>query len=160
MELWNKEKDQPNWGATIAAVIGVAIVLFGITFSIAAATFGLRVATAGLIGKGEAHIQTQSAEFRLYAYNHFFDVCAAVQANEGALDAQFESLTTATRDKDKARINANIAGIKAQRQANIATYNADALKWTRGQFRDSDLPYQLSSANYPEGGKTTCAVAY
>lgn len=138
----------------IGAVIGVLLFVW----VIAAAAFGLRVATAGLVGAGEAHIKTQSADFRLYAYNHFFDLCASVQANEGALDAQFDALSTAERPKDKARINSNIAGIKATRQANIARYNADALKWTVGQFRDSDLPSRLSGADYPEGGKTVCAV--
>src|SRR3990167_3979702 len=129
------------WWALVALVF---LVLAG--WGITAATFGMRVATAGLVGRGEARIQIQSAASRITNYEHFFDMCAAVQGQEGSIDAQLVALGTAERDRDRSRININIAALQSLRQQSIAQYNADAFKdYTRGQFRDSDLPYQIEA---------------
>ena len=63
---------------TLAIVVFLVVVGWGVT----AVTFGLRVATAGIVGAGEARIEIQSADFRLAAYPHFFDLCAAIQGHE------------------------------------------------------------------------------
>src|SRR3990167_4124013 len=135
--------------ATLAILIAVGgfVVLFVLAWGIILASFGMRVATAGLFGAGEAHIRTQSADFRLAAYNHFFDLCASVQGNEGQLDALFaerDDLDPASRDYGYTV--KSITGVQGIRAQSVARYNQDALKWTVGQFRDSDLPHQLTSA--------------
>lgn len=137
-------------------VIGVIIMMFGIMLAI----FGLRVMTAGLFGAGEAHIRTQSADFRLAAYNDFFDRCAAIQGNEGQLDALYAELELQSPEsRDYGYTVKSITGVQGARAQAVAQYNQNALKWTVGQFRDSDLPYQLDSAvpYIPNGGKTQCA---
>jgi|SRR3972149_2030035 len=146
-------KDLLAW---VAGVTITVVLLFGLVLAV----FGLRVATAGLFGAGEAHIRTQSADFRLGAYNHFFDLCASVQGNEGQLDALYSELgLVAPESRDYGYTVKSITGVQGIRAQSIARYNQDALKWTVGQFRDSDLPYRLSSVvpYVPEGGKTQCA---
>lgn len=107
------------------------------------------------IGKGEARKQINSGSSRIAAYNHFFDACASVQTLEGQLAAQRAALATAT-GADVGRIQANISGIQGARAGAIAEYNADARKgYTIGQFRSSQLPYQLST----ETGASTSCVA-
>ena len=146
--------------AATLIIIGSFAVLFLAVWGIILASFGMRVATAGLFGAGEAHIRTQSADFRLAAYNHFFDLCASVQGNEGQLDALYQELELqAPESRDYGYTVKSITGVQGIRAQSVARYNQDVLKWTVGQFRDSDLPYHLSSpVPYdPEGSKTECA---
>jgi len=154
-------KDLLAW---VAGVTITVVLLFGLVLAV----FGLRVATAGLFGAGEAHIRTQSADFRLGAYNHFFDLCAAIQGSEGQLDALYQELELEEPgSRDYGYSVKSITGVQGLRAQSIARYNQDALKdYTEGQFRDNDLPYQLVDSDYPpgsgavvpNGGKTVCAV--
>lgn len=130
--------------------------VFVLVFALVAGIWGLRVATAGIYGRGEAHRQVQSAPSRIAAYNHFFDLCVSIQNAEAQIDAQQEALATAEDHVDKSRMTQNIAALKATRAAGINQYNADAAKdYTIGQFKDSDLPYYIAPTAY-EGNRTSC----
>lgn len=141
----------------VTAVIVFAVVVW---LAVASALWGFSVATAGIYGRGEAHKQIQSAEFRITAYNHFFDLCVAVQTDEGSLDAQFDLLAQTTDAETTRIVNVNIAALKANRLRSINQYNADAAKdYTIGQFRDANLPYQLPAVSYDKKGPhTQCAA--
>ena len=128
---------------------------------IASTIWGFGVATAGIFGRGEAHKQIQSSEFRIESYQHFFNTCASIQGLEGQIDeltAQLKQFEPGSREYNI--ISVSLTGVKGFRHTAIAKYNQDALKdYTEGQFRDSDLPYQIKDTNYPnEGGKTGCAL--
>lgn len=140
----------------VAAFFGILLLLWlGVMF-----VFGLRVATAGIVGAGEARIQIQSAPFRIGAYQSFFNKCASIQALEYRLDDAFDQLNTAGTQEDRSRIRTNIAGLQGLHAEAVTRYNTDARKnYTEGQFRDSDLPFQLSTESYTIGGKkTSCGV--
>lgn len=141
---------------SILGVIG-AIVLW---IAIASAVWGFGVATAGIYGRGEAQKEVQSKDFRLEAYHYFFNQCASIQGLEGKIDeltVQLEQLEPGTRTYDYTL--SSLTGVKGLRHEAIRKYNQDALTWTKGQFRDNDLPYEIPDTNYPkEGGKTRCAV--
>lgn len=141
--------------------IGAMVLVFALVWFVTLATFGMRVATAGLFGRGEAHIQIQSAAFRIAAYEQFFNRCAAVQSHEGAIDALLDELDVyEVGSKNHSRTMTNLTGVKAARAEAIALYNAAATKsYTAGQFRDSDLPYQLPTEPYQGRSiHTTCAI--
>lgn len=128
---------------------------------VASAIWGFGVATAGIFGSGEARKQIQSAEFRIEAYQHFFNMCASIQGLEGQINeltVQLEGFQPSSREYNITAVS--LTGVKGARHAAIAKYNQDALKdYTEGQFRDKDLPYQIPDTNYPkEGGKTVCAL--
>lgn len=89
----------------------------------------------------------------------FFNLCASVQIAEGTLDIFFEELKNSTSETDQTRIRTNISAVKAARVSAINQYNANAAKsYTSGQFRASNLPYQLNVSDYDGKVKTQCAT--
>lgn len=141
-------------------IVAACVFFLVLWLALASAVWGLRVATAGIYGQGQARIQIQSASSRIANYEHFFNLCASVQANEGQLDSLNDEISNyEVGSKDRARVLTNITGVNGARLRAIAQYNQDALKdYTGGQFRDSSLPYQLAVTDYPEGGRTQCAL--
>lgn len=138
--------------------VALALVLAAV---ITAAVWGWRSLTAETAGRVGARVQILSADSRIQAYDLFFNECASVQGLEGQLDAQYNERAAAS-GSDLRRVNANIAGITGARAQAIAQYNADARKgYTIGQFRASDLPYQLDPApyDYVKGIHTSCEAA-
>lgn len=159
MSIWNEREDRLNVGTIALYSVLALVVLFAIGWGIILATQGMRYATAGLFGKIEAEVQIQSAGYRIPAYDHFFDLCVSVQKAEVGLDAQYDSLDGAESARERERIRTNIAGLQVTRLGGIQQYNADSRKdYTRGQFRDNDLPWNLSETEYDsvEGEHTSC----
>ncbi len=135
----------------VAKVVGITIAVLIVAWLIIAAFWGLGVATAGLYGRGEAHKQIQSADFRLAAYNHFFNLYASIKSLEGKIDeltAQLEQFEPGTRDYSYTL--SALTGVKGLRHEAIQQYNADAAKdYTIGQFRAVGLPYYIPDTEYP-----------
>lgn len=133
------------------------LITFGVFAAFAlvwALGLSVRYFTAEVRGRVTAEERIQSGGSRIVGYEHFFDLCAAVQGHESQIEALRNELATAESERDRSRINASITGVSSMRARSIAQYNADALKdYTLGQFRDSDLPYQLN-----ENGATSCVV--
>ena len=143
-------------GWIIAGILGAMLLIGGCV----AGSWAYRYYTAPIEGRVGAQEQIQSAPSRIVNYNHFFDLCAAIQGHEGNIDAAQGQLGQGLRDDERERVIQTIAGLKGQRVRSIAQYNADARKnYTAGQFRDSDLPYQLAANDYPLGGKTSCGAS-
>lgn len=132
-------------GLSLIAVF-VALWFGGILFSNATADFR---GNASVINKTRA-----SGNYRIAQYDHFFDLCAAVQSTEGQITAQKGEIPFATPTR-KAQIYENVDALTASRFSLIAQYNADARKsYTAGQFRSSDLPFHLDSTQET----TTCTA--
>lgn len=134
-----------GWFWLAAIIVTVAVLAIG--------GLGWRYVIAGPKGQVEAREQILSGANRIQAYNHFFDLCAAVQTYEASIAAQRAELQTAAA-ADRERLNTNITALTAQRARAINQYNADARKdYTIGQFRDLSLPFQLDIT----AKETTCA---
>lgn len=147
-------------GAKIGGLGLVALVLVGVVLLVLSTmwVFGFGFfsrATADFRGETEAIEQTRAdGDFRISAYNRFFDLCSAVQADEDRIAAQRQELELASESRAE-QIRANITALQGSRAEKIRTYNADASKdFTVGQFRDSNLPYQLNINDE----STTCAL--
>ena len=142
-------------------ILFFGILFLGIIWAFVALSFGMQVATAGLVGRGEARIQIQSAGSRIANYNHFFDKCSSIQGHEGGIDALLDELALYERGSDDfSRVATNLTGVKSARARAIAEYNNNAQKdYTSGQFRDSDLPYVLDTTPYPQVGRHTVCIA-
>lgn len=103
--------------------------------------WGWQYGTAELRGKVGAELKIESADSRIANYEHFYDLCAAVQGYEQALIAQTSALAAGV---DPDRTYANIAGVTAQRARAVAQYNADANKaYTKARFLGDTLPRSL-----------------
>ena len=136
-------------GITLAVLVGIAV--------LAGAGWAIRYFTAPIEGRVGAQERIQSAPNRIAQYNHFFDLCAGVRADEAALERQTEQLQTETDAFQRTRIQTNISGLTGHRASLIEEYNANARKdYTDAQFRDSDLPYQLPSTAWVKGERTSC----
>jgi hypothetical protein len=122
------------------SILGL-VVIIGILFF----SFGVRWITAPIEGRVGAREKVESAEHRLYAYEHFYNMYADIKA----YDAQIEAQKALLKDLEKGsehynKINQNIAGIISQRARVVQEYNADARKVkTRAKFKADDLPYQI-----------------
>lgn len=93
-------------------------------------------------------------DYRIANYEHFFDLCVAVQNKEAMIRSQEEELNTNPPATRVAQINANLGALRASRESLINRYNADAMKHdTRGRFQASNLPFQLN----PNDEETQCA---
>lgn len=139
--------------AMLAIIGGIVLIV-----AIVVGAYAIKYYTADVRGRVNANEKIKSGDSRIAGYDHFFNLCAAIQADEGQLDALEVELNTATGD-DISRIQANIAGVSAQRLDSIFSYNADARKgYTIGQFRSSQLPFQLSSSSYSKDQKTNCVA--
>lgn len=126
----------------VAGIVALALVVVG--------AYAVRYYSADVRGRIDANETIKSGANRIAQYDYFFALCAAVQDAEAALAAQQALLSVDPEDK---RVLANIAGITAARASLINEYNVRAAReYTSGQFRDSELPYQLSAA----AERTTC----
>ena len=139
-------------------IIGVILLTGMVIGGVIAGAWAFRYFTADVRGRIDAQEIRKAGPLRVAAYNHFFNLCASVQGLEASLEAQEAQLAVTESGKDRERVRSNIAGLTAERERSIRQYNADARKdYTIGQFRDSDLPYQLPTSHY-EGGRTSCGA--
>lgn len=138
-------------GKIVLMVVGVV----GALVAFAAVMFAIQWFSAPARGALQAREQIQSGANRITQYNKFFNVCADIQAKEDAIRIMDRSLSTAAVD-DHERILINITALQTLRVKAIRQYNADAAKsYTNGQFRASDLPYEIKVE-----GETECVNVY
>lgn len=141
-------------GKWIAASIGA----FVLVAALMVGGFAFNWFTAEPRGALEAREQILgSGDFRIQAYDRFFNQCAAIQSDEGRIQSlQTELETTNPSPSRVGQINASLTAIRSSRLEKINEYNADAGRnYTVGQFRDSDLPYNIDPNNE---GPTECVL--
>lgn len=139
-------------GAVLAGLVAVLVLMTAFTFGV-----GQWVReTAGWTGKTQQIQQTRgNGSYRIAAYDHFYDLCASVQDQEVTIESQQAELDTKPSADRAEQIQANLSALRANRGELINHYNADARKnATSGQFKSSDLPYQLDSTE----ATTTCTA--
>jgi hypothetical protein len=144
----------PSERGIVGRIIGYTLLGVLLVGFIAAGVFALRVLLADVIGAGQAEITTSRGDYRIASYDHFTDLCAAVQAKEDQIAVMRAELRHAHGFR-RSQLLTNITALRTSRAELIREYNGDATKdFTRGQFRDSDLPYQLDV----DDEDTTCAA--
>jgi hypothetical protein len=146
--------DEPSAGKLAAWTIGgvVLLVVIGIIFAVGA--WGFNWFAAPYQGKLQARQQINSGDFRIQAYNQFFDNCASIQTDEQNLKQFYSDLKTAPKS-DQSRIRTNITANMVDVNSAINQYNADSHKsYTVGQFKSSNLPYQIPP--YQKGQVISC----
>lgn len=130
-------------------VIGAATVILAIVIAFMATVYGggmLQRITADFRGETDQIEDTKAnANYRIAAYDHFYDLCGSVQSIESKIGNMEDELEGADTTERKNVLNSSITASKNKRAELIASYNADARKEaTQGQFKASDLPYELS----------------
>lgn len=134
-----------GWTIFFGFIAVVVIIVIGLM-----ATFGF-----GLFAKGTANFRGEvqeveqtkaSGSFRIYSYEHFFELCVSAQNKEQTVKALEEELKTNPSEARVEQINVDITANKIAREESINQYNADAHKEnTIGQFKSSNLPTELNA---------------
>jgi len=150
-------KDGLKIGALGLAAIVVGFLLLIAVSSMAIFGWGFfQRSTANFRGQTAAIEKTKAnADFRIQSYQKFFNLCGEIQAKEDQA-----RIFQAQLDADKrAGINnpdhqTNLNAVLATRASLVREYNNLATRgFTEGQFRDSNLPYQININNM----ETQCA---
>lgn len=120
--------------------------------------YAIKYYTADTRGKIAANEAIHAnAQFRIEAYDRFFNQCAAVQTIEATLAATRAELSSHPTERREEQLHTNLTALVGARAEAVNQYNADAHKgYTAGQFRSNDLPPQLP-VEIPEGG-TQCVA--
>lgn len=136
-------------GIWVAAILGGIALIIGLFF----ATGWFSIATSDFRGEVDKHNKVEAnGDYRIAAYDHFYDTCAAVRSKETTISYLRVEATTATGSR-KTQIEGAITANQIARNELINQYNVDARKsYTSGQFKASDLPYQLDQ----ESEQSTC----
>lgn len=130
--------------STIAILLGIILL-----FLVAVYGFGfLQRETADFRGEtGQIEQTKANSNFRIAAYDSFYDACASVRSLESKISNMQEELDSTTEGQRETVLKTSITASKNKRAELIESYNADARKEaTRGQFRASDLPYELDES--------------
>jgi hypothetical protein len=136
-----------RWGA----VLLVAVIILGVGGTVWNQFF--RRTIAPIEGRTAQIEATQgNADFRIAAYDAFFDLCASIQAAEDVIENQEAELLTASGDRID-QINGNLVAQNNRRDTLVREYNQDVRKEaTSGQFRASGLPAYID----PDNNNTDC----
>lgn len=143
-----------SWLIGVIAAVIVVVLIAGVMW---VGGFGLfSRATANERGKTDVRERTVAdGQYRIAQYDHFWDLCGAVQSTEDAIANTETELAAKPSEERAEQLRANLTAQRNQRAELINQYNADARKaGTAGQFRDSALPYQLDK----KAEATTCTV--
>ena len=163
---------ETSFAGCAAAVGCLGIIIILVSGSIAALAFGwgFQWVTAPLRGALDARETIQAdGNFRIQAYNSFYNQCQSIQALERDIDSQLILFTSSTNENDKRIARANMTGINAARDGAIARYNTESHKqWTVAQFKSEALVYEIPTATYlsyeatsdtfKTGAKTVCVI--
>ncbi len=143
-------------GKTIRYSILGLLIVFALVVVIWGFSTGFKYFTAEKSGQAEAEQQIQSAEFRIFSYQHFYDQLANINSAEATYDSQYDLLQATTKDtSDYSRIQRNLAASVAFIEQLKRQYNADAAKEeTMGQFRASNLPSRITVVPHKYGSRT------
>lgn len=131
----------------------LAVILFFTTIGAATGTlnYAIRWVTAPFIGALDKRETVTSGDYQIFSYEHFYDLCAAIQRKQRSLMAQKDLLDDV---EDKRRVYQNIAALRSQIQSDVSSYNADSRKSeTMARYKDRGLPVRI---NYQEKEIITC----
>ncbi len=138
-----------------------AVTVLGVVLGVVALSVGgyvIQYYTADARGKVDQNEKVRAdGDYRIAAYDQFFNQCSAIQAKELQID-QLDG-TPVSDSWNQGMKDAAITAQQNTRISLITQYNADAAKHdTRGHFQASSLPYNIPAALYtPQGEKTQCA---
>ncbi len=161
MSTWDDRFEHRPVKTSMFLIVGIVAFVLVLGWAIMALTFGLRVATAGIVGRGEAHIIKESAPNRIIQQAGFEqawadirmfdqqvkDAGVAVTAWDAANGAKPDN-ALGTLANQRAYLVQTQTGLRQQCQRTVEQYNADARKYLAHDFRAADLPMEIDLASH------------
>lgn len=122
--------------------------------------WGIHVATSGVRGTGEVIVRENDADNRIGAQAFFENAYANIQATDTKINTAAQALAdfeltprpvgdnvAATRyDQQLQQLRNELRGLQSNCQDTIASYNAEARKTIRNDWRSADLPYEIDQS--------------
>jgi len=97
-------------------------------------------------------------QYRVAAYQEFFQLCTGVQTAEASIAASTDELSRTTDPDRRIQLESNLSAGKTQWANLVNQYNNKAMQdRTQARYFPPNLPPQLGPV-YREGMRTTCAV--
>lgn len=150
-----KEGAKASGLAILAGVAAFVIILIFATMAIFGWGFFQR-GTADFRGKtAQTERVKADPDYRIAAYDHFFDLCGSIQSKEDQIRNTEARPTTEGSNSGftASQKEAILLALRNSRAELIREYNADAGKAdTKANFLSSDLPYTIDI----NGEDTTC----
>lgn len=153
IRLTRSERGALSVGAGIAlSVLALVLLVVG--------GFALKWVTAeprGALSQREKTIA--DGNYRIAAYDSFFDQCGAIQAKEDQIrqteDRRIDDKSGSAGGFTSTQKDAILLALKNSRAELVRSYNADAAKAdTKANFLASSLPYQINVNDY----NTVCVL--
>ena len=124
------------WGIVVIVILAILLTMGSI--------LGIQYITAGPRGAVDANEQIQSGSNRIAAYEEFFSLCSSIDSQLQNIENQEDRIAATSDEDQKETLESGLIALENSKNENIAEYNANAASdYTAGQFRDSDLPYQI-----------------
>lgn len=138
MSGWRDAKRDINRGARFG--IGWWLILVAVALAVAAAIWGVTVATSGVRGQGDAIVQKNSAANWVAAQARFEQDYQDILATDQKIVAAHTALQADPTDRT---LQTNYSGLTSYCLSKAAGYNADARSYLSQDFRAADLPAQI-----------------
>lgn len=124
------------------ALVIIGVVVFTIVVSLG--IWGFNVAFSGPKGAGDQEIANNSAGNRTFAQGHFHDLYAEVIGADQKLDQAKANMDAFPGD---AKYVTEFTGLQSYCIDVREQYNADSKKATLADWKDGDLPHELTDSN-------------
>ena len=125
-----------GWALAALAVLVVLYVYVPGVVSIVTAPF------RGEVDKNEK--VEADGDYRIAAYDEFYRLCSSIQSKNDQIEVLEAEMGASTDEARKAQLQSGITANRNTKAELVNEYNAKAAgDYTRGQFRDSDLPYSI-----------------
>lgn len=123
-----------GWGLTIlitCALVGVI-------------GWGLTVATSKIRGEGDAVIQKNSSSNWVTAQREFNRTYQEIKADDRKIN---DAKIALDEDPNNMVLKTNYEGLKQHCNTLVGSYNTDARSYLKEEFRDADLPSEISMSD-------------
>lgn len=137
-------------GVAILSLIGVIAVFLAVLY----VSGLLSILTAPFRGEVAKNERVEAdGSYRIAAYDEFYSMCSSIQSKNDQVKILKAEMKDSTDEERKKQLQSGVTAQQNTKAELVNDYNSKAAsKYTAGQFRDSDLPYQISL----EEEKVTC----
>lgn len=141
----------------MSAAIKLSLAIAAFILLILAVTFvsgSMSIITAPFRGEVEKNERIEAdGDYRIAAYDQFYDMCTDAQSLQGQIENQEGQIASTSDPEVKERLQMGKLGMEQQLESVVNKYNNQSQQdYTKGQFKDSNLPYELDTEQEIECG--------
>lgn len=120
-----------GWFTTILIIVAL----------LGAAGWGIKVATSGVHGQGDAVVEKNSSKNWVNAQREFNRLYQEIKADDRKIN---DAKIALDADPTNPVLKTNYEGLKQHCNTLVGNYNTDARSYLKEEFRDADLPGEIN----------------